>query len=170
MYKKKELLLVLIIIASTILVIFFNQPAKDSTTNIIKNNYVNVKLTGEVLNEKDASVDIPTGYPLSFAIVSLEKYFNEFSVRDFDLNKKIYEDTTIEVKSKDLNNKYDGSSTKININTASLDELLTLFGVGEARALKIIENREITSFTELKKIIGVSDNVITKIKEQAILQ
>ena len=60
----------------------------------------------------------------------------------------------------------------ININTASASELTTLYGIGDKRAILIIEyrkNKKIESFEELREIIGVSDEVIKRIKEKAIL-
>ena len=51
-------------------------------------------------------------------------------------------------------------------------EKLYVYGIGEKRANKIIEYRKgkkISSFDELQKILGVSDEVIRKIKSQTIL-
>ncbi|MBO5711197.1 MAG: helix-hairpin-helix domain-containing protein, partial [Acholeplasmatales bacterium] len=53
------------------------------------------------------------------------------------------------------------------------DELLTLYGIGEARADKIIEyriNDRIDTFNELRELLGVSNEIISKIKSQAVLQ
>ena len=50
---------------------------------------------------------------------------------------------------------------------------MTLHGIGEKRANRIIDyiavNGEINSFEELRQLIGVSDEIITVIKEKAFL-
>lgn len=58
-----------------------------------------------------------------------------------------------------------GTTSKININTASLDELDTLSGVGKITAQKIIQSRPYQSLEELvtKKVIGKS--LFEKIKD-----
>ncbi len=51
---------------------------------------------------------------------------------------------------------------KININTAALDALKSLPGIGDARAKKIIAYRETTPFTDvkdLKNVDGISDTI-----------
>jgi competence protein ComEA len=55
--------------------------------------------------------------------------------------------------------------TKIDINSASADELTSLNGVGEATAKKIIAGRPYASVDDLAKA-GVSKNTITKIRSQ----
>jgi hypothetical protein len=58
------------------------------------------------------------------------------------------------------------SSAKIDINTASEEELETLPGVGAATAKKIVANRPYSSITELKKA-GLSQKNIQKIQPMA---
>lgn len=47
-------------------------------------------------------------------------------------------------------------SQLVNINTASIDELMTLTGIGNVKATAIINYREITKFTKIEDILNVS--------------
>lgn len=57
----------------------------------------------------------------------------------------------------------------ININQATKNELMSLPGIGEAKANKIIEYRTINgsfiNIEELKKVSGISEEIYNKIKE-----
>lgn len=59
-----------------------------------------------------------------------------------------------------------GFSEKINVNTASVAELDTLWGVGEATAKKIIDNRPYGAVEELLTKKAVKNNVYEAIKNQ----
>ena len=61
------------------------------------------------------------------------------------------------------------SSKKININTASKDELMKISGVGESTANKIIsyrENKKFNSIEEIKNIPGIGDSKYESMKEE----
>ena len=62
---------------------------------------------------------------------------------------------------------------KININTASLEELITLNGLGESKAKSIIEyrnsNGEFKNVEELKNVDGIGDALFDKIKDKIIV-
>ncbi|MGN6711907.1 helix-hairpin-helix domain-containing protein [Anaerocolumna jejuensis] len=65
-----------------------------------------------------------------------------------------------------------GSTDKININSATKEELCTLPGIGEAKAGSIIEYRTshggFQSIEELKEIDGIKDAVFNKIKDSIV--
>lgn len=68
------------------------------------------------------------------------------------------------------NIKNDNSTTnKININTASLEELTSLNGIGDAKAKAIIKYREengnFKTIEDLIKVSGISESLFAKIKE-----
>ena len=62
------------------------------------------------------------------------------------------------------------SSGKININTASVEELKTLSGIGESKANDIISYREehgsFTSPEDIMKIQGIKEGIYNKIKDK----
>lgn len=58
---------------------------------------------------------------------------------------------------------------KININTASKEQLLSLSGIGESKALAIIEyrnnNGNFSSIEQIKNVTGIGDALFAKIKD-----
>lgn len=71
---------------------------------------------------------------------------------------------------KDFNNTDDNtSSNKVNINTAGIDELTTLAGIGESRAKSIIDyrqaNGEFKAVEDIMLVNGIKESVYEKIKE-----
>ena len=65
-----------------------------------------------------------------------------------------------------------GHLEKISINTATLDELMTLSGIGESKANKIIEYRNKNSFKAIEEIMnvkGIGEKIFEKIKDKICL-
>lgn len=63
--------------------------------------------------------------------------------------------------------------SKVSINTATLEELMNLPGIGESKAKDIINYREtngpFTSIEDLLKIKGIGESILAKIKENITL-
>ncbi|NLD25771.1 MAG: ComEA family DNA-binding protein [Acholeplasmataceae bacterium] len=83
---------------------------------------------------------------------------------NINLAEKIKDGTAIIIPSKAKS-----ENTKISINNASLEELMTLTGIGEVKAKNIIKYRnqigKFISLEELKNVDGISENLYRQIKE-----
>jgi len=70
-------------------------------------------------------------------------------------------------------NTHNDSNSLISINTASKEELMTLAGVGESKAIAIIKYREenglFKSIEDIKNVTGIGDKMFEKIKDSITL-
>jgi len=109
-------------------------------------------------------------------IYSKKEVFNFKKTKELEVevqNKCIQQDTNALKNDACINNSKNESTkssetTKININTASLEELMTLTGIGESKAKDIIKYREKQKFKtieEIKEVQGIGDSLFAKIKE-----
>ena len=179
MRRKKELIIIILIVAVTIFLAFMpmilSKKNESDVENIVEEEKttINITIKGE-LKVDELKLKIPYGYSYGYIINNIELFLNKYSVISDDRTKRYYEDTVIIIESNDTNNTESiiDNTGKININTALEDELVTLYGIGDKRAKAIIEYRKIKkieTFTELKELLGVSNEVIENIKEKAFL-
>ena len=179
MYKKKEIIIIIIILAITLLLSFlptliskFSNTVHDVVVPTTIKNTIQIKIEGEV--KEEVTIDVPMGASYGYILTKIEKYLNEYSILKDNLKERYYSDTTIHIESSDTSCfiEEEIEDGKIKISTAEKYELMSLYGIGEARANKIIEyrkNKKIETWDELKKIIGVSNEIMEAIKEKAVL-
>ena len=107
-------------------------------------------------------------------ISELEKIEDKKNIEEIKINNK----SNISVKESDVitNDKSDivkesdsNKNTIVNINTCTLDELLSINGIGESKAKSIIEYREnvglFTSKEDIMKVSGIGTSLYDKIKD-----
>lgn len=136
-------------------------------------NEIGVYIDGEV--NKAGYILIPKGETLSYAINKAEGVTKEADIQNIELNKVLKNQEKIiipkkkQVENIDVEENIETVTDKVNINTASKEELTGLDGIGEKTAEKIIEYREKQKFTdieELKEVNGIGEKKFEKIKEQ----
>ena len=108
--------------------------------------------------------------------VVIEYIEKECNCPDIDNSACIKSDDIVDGKDlPDTNTSSDNKkeNTKISINTATIEELMTIKGIGEAKAQDIIkyrsENGKFKSIDELTNIKGIGNALLDKIKEYITL-
>ena len=160
-----------------------NETVKDDT----KDFFVDIK--GEV--KKEGVYKVTSGMTVNDVINLAGGLKKSASTKNINLSKRVFDEMVIIVYSKSSlnnnvnNNKNDAlikndekalinssnSSSNlslVNINTASIDELLTLSGIGNSKAEAIIKYRESNKFNtidDIKNISGIGDSLFEKIKD-----
>lgn len=117
---------------------------------------------------------IPSGSRVQDAIDAAGGLSEEASLETINPASYVNDGDKIYVPSKAevISEKYaieEADDGRININTASKEELMTLPGIGESKADSIIEYRNehggYNSIEEIKNITGIKDGVFQKIKD-----
>lgn len=138
-----------------------------SITGAVKNPGVYAFTNGAVINDLlakagglDAKADkllVSKNINLAKKLVDGEQIYIAF----------IGEQNLADLLAKDSQTKPAGSTDGklININTASVDELDTLPGVGAAIAAKIVTARPFKTLADLQSVSGISENLFSKIKD-----
>ena len=171
----------------------------DKKDNNTDNKYYKVDIKGEIVNPGIYELKIDSRVidvinaagglteNADTSVINLSKKINDEmviiiysreQVKDFEKTKEIEKqvlDKCSELDENSLkndacidssNNKHTG---KVNINTASLEELMSLTGIGEAKAKDIIKYREdnggFKTIEDLLKVSGIGDNTFASIKE-----
>lgn len=130
------------------------------TAKEIKTKKVNEKVETTVC--KNETIYIDTCLDKNSSVVE-NGISNE---NNFDSNKR---EETIDSNL----NKEDEKPKSISLNSATKEELMTLSGIGESKALNIISYRETNNgfknIEELKNVSGIGDSIFEKIKDNITL-
>lgn len=136
-----------------------------------------ISLAGGLLENADTRVNNLSKYvqdEMVIVIYTKEEVdkFHEVKEKEKAENKacQVYNEDVINNSCIDMEESKDVGEvdTKISINTASLELLMTLPGIGEAKAKTIIEYREKTKFEKIEDLMnvsGIGEKAFEKIKE-----
>lgn len=165
---------------------------ENEKTNIIEKeiveNYIVVHVTGEVINPgivrvKDTSriIDVieaagGTTQEADLSKINLAYIVEDGikiyvpSIKDEEVNEYVTSDSGKGVIENDKSNNSSSNNTlRININTATSEELQKIPGIGQAIANRIIsyrnENGKFSNIEELKNVSGIGDSKFNNIKE-----
>lgn len=107
---------------------------------------------------KDESVIIIPSY--------LKNYDNITIKNDYEIDSN---DDIVQSEKNESDEKIESSSSLVNINTASVVELMSLDGIGESKAKAIIEYRDINgdfeNILDIKNVSGIGESIYEKIKD-----
>lgn len=144
---------------------------KDNEDN--EEEYIYVDIKGEVINPN--VYKIQKGLRVIDVINLAGGLTEESDTSNINLSKIVTDEMVIVIKSKNNEEVYIDSDVDINnnnqlidINTCTIDELLTLPGIGESKANNIIEYRKKNKFNTINDIMnvsGISESLFNKIKE-----
>lgn len=143
---------------------------QDKISDQTQNENIKVHISGCVLNP--GLYELNENSRVYDLVQKAGGFCSEVDENSVNLAKKLTDEMKIHIYRKDEIT-IDSSQTQngknlININTAPLETLITLSGIGEAKARAIIEYREIQRFEtidDLKNISGIGEKLFKKIKD-----
>lgn len=153
----------------------YDSSAKDSLNDESDEDdgYIFTHITGEI--KKPGVYKMKAGTRMDDLVKEAGGLTDDADIDQINLSEKLVDEERIIVPSKSGSSEEGMTSTaidtktkKININKASLSELMTLPGVGEKTAQKFIDYREQKKFKKIEDVMnieGIGENKFKNIKD-----
>lgn len=154
-------------------------PVKDAVSEDTKETFIYVHVCGEVV--RPGVYELPEGSRIYEALEAAGGITEEGAADYLNLALKLEdgmklevpdEETAVRMKAENRTFSVAGGQTeagKVNLNTASREELMTLKGIGASRAEAIIQYREdfgaFESIEDVMKVSGIKQSAFDKIKD-----
>jgi competence protein ComEA len=195
LYNNWKKIILLLVIGGLLFILYRNSKEKQTgpsgdgvkvctdnyLTQVSKSNTYYFEVMGQVINpgvyEMDKkmlvieAIEYAGGFSDKADLVFVHKYLSLSS--EIKPTQKVYIPAVDEAytlaTSTTANPTVNSGLIKINLNSADSKTLMTITGVGEVTANKIIELRPLQSLEDLKKLVGVPQKTITNIIEKAEL-
>lgn len=139
--------------------IYFLKPIKLDDVEILKPSTISIEVKGHLENPGNFTLKNYSSF--NDLLKELELY-DDSDYEHISLNKQLYNHDVIVIKEKT-------EVRKISINSGTKEELMTLKGVGEVMAQRIIDFREqeasFKSIEELMEVKGIGEKVFQNIKD-----
>lgn len=153
---------------------------KNAEKNNVENKYIIVDIKGAVVNPKEYSlVEGARVRELIEAAGGLTAEADENSIHFSKVLKDeecivVYKKGEVQTNNSISTNPLEvlqgNKNEKLNINKATLDQLATLYGIGEVKAKAIIEYREknggFKSIEDLDKVDGIGSKTVDKLRDK----
>lgn len=153
----------------------YDSSAKDSLNDESDEDdaFIYTHITGEI--KKPGVYKMKAGTRMDDLVKEAGGLTDDADIDQINLSEKLVDEERIIVPSKSGSSEegitsaaIDAKTKKININKASLSELMTLPGVGEKTAQKFIDYREQKKFKKIEDVMnieGIGENKFKNIKE-----